>query len=59
MEVPQYLKFKYNKQRQQSVTSNNCGWFCIRFLLMRYQNIPFKEATNYKWIKENEDNIEC
>lgn len=59
MEIPQYLKFKYNKQRQQSITSHNCGWFCIRFLLMRFQNIPFKQATNYKGIQDNENNIEC
>lgn len=55
--IPTYIKFKINKIRQQSVTSSNCGWFCIRFLLMRYQNITFKKATGYKSIKENEKNI--
>lgn len=56
-EIPNYLKLKINKIRQQSVTSSNCGWFCIRFLLMRYQNISFKIATGYKGIKENELNV--
>lgn len=57
--LPFYAKFKTNSVKQQSVSSSNCGWFCIRFLLMRHQNVPFKKATEYKWVKENEKNIEC
>lgn len=57
-EIPNYLKFKINKIKQQSSNSANCGWFCIRFLLMRIQNINFKKATSYfKGIKNNENNI--
>jgi len=41
------------------MNTSNCGWFCIRFLLLRLNNISFKDATPFKKnIKDNEDNIE-
>ena len=58
MEIKTYLKFKSNTIRQQSFNSSNCGWYAIRFLIMRYQNISFKKATFYKGIDNNENNIE-
>ena len=58
MEIKTYLKFKSNTIRQQSFRSSNCGWYAIRFLIMRYQNISFKKATFYKGIDNNENNIE-
>lgn len=59
MEIPTFIKFKFNKIKQQYNDSSTCGYHCILFLLKRLYNISFKDATNYnKTIKENEDNIE-
>ena len=59
IEIPFYIKFKKNKIKQQSINTSTCGWFCIRFMLMRIQNISYKKATGYKGIEENETNIKC
>jgi hypothetical protein len=52
-----YVKVKINKIKQQSITSSNCGWFSIKFLLERLNGISFKDATKYKKISNNEDEI--
>jgi hypothetical protein len=57
LNIDTLVKVKINKIKQQSLTSSNCGWFSIRFLLYRFNNINFKEATQYKKIKENENEI--
>ena len=53
-----YLKFKINKQKEQGNNNFLCGYFAIKFLIERLNNISFKEATKYKTIKENENDIE-
>ena len=58
LNVEWYLKLKINKIQFQSTLSPNCGWFSIKFLLQRFNNIPFKIATSYDKIKKNEKNIE-
>jgi len=57
MEVDSYVKTKINATKEQSITSNNCGWFCIRFLLEMFNNIDFKTATRYQKISKNEKEI--
>ena len=52
-----YLKYKINEQKQQSVSSKNCGWYVIKFLSDRYNGVTFKKATHYQPIKEQERNI--
>lgn len=52
------MKLKINSVQFQSKLSANCGWFCIQFLLQRFNNIPFEIATNFNKIKKNEKNIE-
>lgn len=42
-----YLKFKINKIQDQHSNSKTCGWHSMKFLINRYNNYPFKEATLY------------
>lgn len=42
-----YLKYKINQIPQQNIRSDNCGAIAARFLMDRYANKSFKEATNY------------
>lgn len=53
-----FVKFKINGVQQQDVKSSNCGWFSMYFLIMRYNNYPFKYITKFKDIKSDEKNIE-
>lgn len=46
-----YLKFKNNLCRYQNPKSNNCGYFSLKFILDRYNNIPFTECTGYDRVK--------
>lgn len=52
-----YLKFKFNNIKNQSLKSNTCGFFAMKFLISRYVGISFKDATNYKNVNMNEKNI--
>ena len=58
------LKLKENQVIQQSDDSSNCGYFCIRFLIDRFRNRSFSEATGYderqkiNMINKNEAEIE-
>ena len=49
-----YLKFKINKIKQQSVTSDNCGIFSMQFLMDRFNGKPFKECSGYSNVMESE-----
>jgi hypothetical protein len=40
-------QFKINKCKHQSVTSSNCGWFAIKFILDRIAGRTFKDCTGY------------
>lgn len=52
-----YLKMKINKIADQSATSDNCGWFAMKFLVQRYHGIPFRECSGYDDSKNGEKNI--
>lgn len=58
-----YLKLKVNKVKRQSVTTDNCGWFCMEFIINRYRGKSFSEATGYdekiiSKVKEGEASVE-
>ena len=57
MQIDAYVKCKINQVKQQSISSSNCGWYCIKFILERINDISFKEATKYKKIGQNEQDI--
>lgn len=59
-----HLKFKENRVRYQG-DSNNCGPFCMKFIIDRYDGKPFKHASGYDTsdkvindVKYGEKNIE-
>jgi hypothetical protein len=53
-----YLLFKYNLVQDQSPSSKNCGYFALKFIMDRYRNVPFKEASGYdKFYDEGEKMI--
>ena len=41
------LKLKENQVQQQSDNSQNCGYFCARFIIDRMRNVPYAEVTGY------------
>lgn len=43
-----YLKLKINRVKNQSVSSDNCGWLAMIFLKKMFNNKSFKDATGYK-----------
>ena len=49
-----YLKFKVNKNVNQRLNSQNCGYHAIDFLLDRYAGEPFKDCTGYSNITKEE-----
>lgn len=53
-----YLKLKVNKIVQQSVNSNNCGFFSMQNLIDRFRGKPFKDITGYSEVAKNEKNID-
>ena len=52
------LKFKENLIQEQSVDTDNCGWFCIQFSLDMFHGRKFTEATPYNKVLASERNIE-
>lgn len=51
-----YLKFKENRIRLQG-NSSNCGWFCVQFLIDRFNGKPFADASGYNDSQQGEANI--
>lgn len=49
-----YLKFKINKIKQQSETSDSCGYMAMQFLIDRLTGIPFKFCTGYSDVANSE-----
>lgn len=45
--------YKQNNIINQSSTTSTCGYFCIRFLELRNNHVPFSEATGYDSYIEN------
>ena len=52
-----YLKYKMNGIKNQSDKSSYCGYYCIRFIWLMINGLPFKDITNIASIVENEKNI--
>jgi hypothetical protein len=52
------IKFKHNSIQQEPSDSFLCGFYCIRLLLMLYHNIPWKIATGFKPMSEQENDVE-
>src|SRR5688572_14574459 len=58
------LKLKVNYVKQQAERSENCGHFCIRFLVDRFHGKSFADATGYDQglktsaVTKNESEIE-
>ena len=42
-----YLKFKINKIKQQSDSSDTCGIHSMKFLIDRFSGKPFKECSGW------------
>lgn len=59
LKCDEYLMLKFNKVVQQSVSSGNCGWFAIKFLIERSKGIGFKECTGWSEVKKGEAEIEA
>jgi hypothetical protein len=52
-----YLKFKVNRIKQQSVSSDNCGYFAMRFLMDRFNDKEFKDCSGYSDVIKSEKKI--
>jgi hypothetical protein len=58
MKPKMMMKYKINRiQEQGSITSSDCGYFCMAFLMDRYNNIPFKECTGYSNVMKSAKKI--
>lgn len=52
-----YLKFKVNKIVDQRANSDTCGWFAQKFLIDRFNGVPFKDTTGFSNVTKGEKNI--
>lgn len=52
------MKFKENRIKQQSETSSNCGWFCVKFLMNMFDGKPFVDCTGFSDVMNGEKDIE-
>lgn len=52
-----YLKFKVNKIVDQRANSDTCGWFSSKFLIDRFNGVPFKDTTGFSNVTKGEKNI--
>lgn len=48
LNTKEYLKFKENRIKNQSVTTQNCGWHCTDFLINRARGITFAKTTGFE-----------
>ena len=49
-----YLKFKINRIKEQCASTDNCGYFAMRFLMDRFNNIKWKDASGYSDVMKSE-----
>jgi len=49
-----YFKIKNNMAKSQASDSSNCGWFAIDFLTKRISNVPYKNASFFHKINNEE-----
>lgn len=55
MNPEKMFKFKQNMIRRQSLRSNHCGYFCIKFIEDRFNGESFCEASGYDdFVKDHE-----
>ena len=47
-----YLKFKINRIKHQSVSSENCGYFAMKFLMDRFNGKPWQDGSGYSDVRE-------
>ena len=47
------VKFKENRVKEQNANTDNCGWFCIKFLTDTFRRVPFVEATGFNALAED------
>jgi len=52
MDPDVYLKFKVNRIRVQEYDTTTCGMHSVRFLMERYNNVPWRECTGYDALGE-------
>jgi len=52
-----YLKFKVNKIKEQDERSVSCGWHVMRFLINRFNGVPFKECTKFSDVRNSENKV--
>lgn len=57
LNLPYYLKFKYNTVTNQAYDSNRCGIHAMLFLDKMFSGQSFKEATNFNVNKSESDAI--
>lgn len=57
IEHPTYLKFKENMVQQQKYNTNTCGYHAMKFIIDRYNDVPFPICTNYDESTKGERNI--
>ncbi len=55
-EVPNLMKFKINRIKQQHGNSHHCGYHCLMFLSNRFDGIDFPMATRYGNGRAKKDN---
>lgn len=56
LKLPFYLKFKINKIKNQSNTSDTCGFHSARFLMERAKGNEWRFSTGFTDLKEREAN---
>ena len=57
MKLPYLVKLKINSVRDQSLKTNTCGYFAVKFIYDRMRGIPFKVASGYSSVKGAELSI--
>lgn len=58
MKINVYLKLKVNKIKQQSSSTDNCGFFAMRFIMNRLDGKPFKFCSGFNDVKNGEEKIQ-
>lgn len=57
-ELPHFLQVRLNHHPAQSVTTNDCGFFAMRFILERARGQSFEQATDLGGVTKGEHTIE-
>ena len=55
--MKKYLKSKINRIKQQSVSSDNCGYFAMKFLMDRFNGRKFVDCIGYSDVVNSEEGI--